>query len=98
MARGHRLVAPIVHYNVAPLEERTMRALISDCTPTASIVVVGQICIAAGVVHRAFGRGAAFLLFVFATDFVLPTFARTRAALLAAARLSGDHGVYRNSG
>src|SRR5207302_8890774 len=51
-----------------------------------------------GVVYGAFRRGAAFLLCVFAVDFVVPTFARARAALLAAARLSGDHGVYRNSG
>ena len=50
----------------------------------------------AAVVHDAFGfdRGAAFLLCVFATDLALAAFARARAALLAAARLSGDHGVY----
>jgi hypothetical protein len=48
----------------------------------------------AGVVHRAFGRDAAFFLCAFATGFVAPAFARARAALLAAARLSGDHGVY----
>ena len=62
--------------------------------------MVGRCCIAAGVVHGAFGfdRGAAFFLFVFTTVFVAAAFARARAALLAAARLSGDHGVYRNSG
>jgi hypothetical protein len=45
-----------------------------------------------------FGRGAAFFLCAFAMYLVAPAFARARAALLAAARLSGDHGVYRNSG
>jgi transcriptional regulator with XRE-family HTH domain len=47
------------------------------------------------VVHGAFGfdRGAAFFLCLFATD-LAAAFARARAALLAAARLSGDHGVY----
>ena len=58
----------------------------------------GRCCVAAAVVHRAFGWGAVFLLCAFATDFLAPAFARARAALLAAARLSGDHGVYRNSG
>jgi hypothetical protein len=50
----------------------------------------------AGVVHVAFGfdRGAAFFLCPFATDLASTAFARARAALLAAARLSGDHGVY----
>ena len=50
----------------------------------------------AGVVHGAFafGRGAAFFLCVFAADLAPAVFARARAALLAAARLSGDHGVY----
>jgi hypothetical protein len=50
----------------------------------------------AGVVHGAFGfdRGAAFFLGIFATDLAPAAFARARAALLAAARLSGDHGVY----
>jgi hypothetical protein len=49
-----------------------------------------------GVVHGGFGfdRGAAFFLCVFATDLAPAAFARSRAALLAAARLSGDHGVY----
>jgi hypothetical protein len=47
------------------------------------------------VVHGAFGfdRGAAFFLCLFATDLASTDFARARAALLAAARLSGDHGV-----
>jgi hypothetical protein len=50
-----------------------------------------------GINHRAFGfdRGAAFLLCAFATDMVAAlAFARARAALLAAARRSADHGVY----
>jgi hypothetical protein len=49
-----------------------------------------------GVVYGAFGfdRGAAFFLCLFATDLASTAFARARAALLAAARLSGDHGVY----
>jgi hypothetical protein len=49
-----------------------------------------------GVVHGAFGfdRGAAFFLCLFGTDFASVAFARSRAALLAAARLSGDHGLY----
>jgi hypothetical protein len=48
------------------------------------------------VVHGAFGfdRGAAFFLCLFAADLASAAFARARAALLAAARLSGDHGVY----
>jgi hypothetical protein len=49
-----------------------------------------------GVIRAAFGsdQGAAFLLCAFATDLVAAAaFARARAALLAAARLSGDHGV-----
>jgi hypothetical protein len=54
----------------------------------------------AGVVHGAVGfdRGAAFFLCLFGTDLAPTAFARSRAALLAAARLSGDHGVYRKSG
>jgi len=46
-------------------------------------------------VHGAFGfdREAAFFLFAFAAA-SLAAFARARAALLAAARLSADHGVY----
>jgi len=53
-------------------------------------------CPADGVVHHSLGfdRDPAFLLSVFATDFVATAFARARAALLAAARLSADHGVY----
>jgi hypothetical protein len=53
-----------------------------------------------GVVHGAFGfdRGAAFFLCLFDTDFASVAFARARAALLVAARLSGDHGVYLKSG
>jgi hypothetical protein len=39
-------------------------------------------------------HGAAFFLCVFATDLAPAAFARSRAALLAAARLSGVHGVY----
>ena len=35
---------------------------------------------------------------VFGTALAPATFARARAALLAAARLSGDHGVYLKSG
>jgi hypothetical protein len=49
-----------------------------------------------GVVHGALGfdRGAAFFLCLFGTDFASVAFARACAALLAAARLSGDHGLY----
>jgi hypothetical protein len=48
------------------------------------------------VVHGAFGfdRGAAFFLCSFATDLAPAAFARSRVALLAAPRLSADHGVY----
>jgi hypothetical protein len=49
------------------------------------------------VLHRAFGvdRATAFFLCVFETDLVAAAaFARARAALLAAARRSADHGVY----
>jgi hypothetical protein len=50
----------------------------------------------AAVVHDPFGFawGAAFILCAFATDLARAAFARARAALLAAARLSGDQGVY----
>jgi NAD-dependent DNA ligase len=41
-----------------------------------------------------FNRGATFFLCPFAADLASAAFARARAALLAAARLSGDHGVY----
>jgi hypothetical protein len=49
-----------------------------------------------GIVYGAFGfdRGGAFFLCLFATDLTPVAFARSRAAMLAAARLSGDHGVY----
>ncbi len=52
------------------------------------------------VVHGAFGfgRDVAFFFCVFATDLAAAAFTRARAALLAAARLSGDHGVYVKSG
>jgi hypothetical protein len=54
----------------------------------------------ADVVHGAFGfdRGAAIVFGLFGTDLAPPAIARSRAALLAAARLSGDHGVYWKSG
>jgi hypothetical protein len=50
----------------------------------------------AAIVHDPFGfdPGAAFFLCASATDLAPPAFARARAVLLAAARLSGDHGVY----
>ena len=53
-----------------------------------------------GVVHGVLGfdRGVDFFLCVFGTTLAPAAFARARAALLAAARLSGDHGVYLKSG
>ena len=39
-----------------------------------------------------------FFICVFGTALAPAAFARARAALLAAARLSGDHGVYLKSG
>jgi hypothetical protein len=52
------------------------------------------------VIHGAFGfdRGAGFFLSAFAPDLAALAFALARAALGAAAHLSGDHGVYRKSG
>ena len=50
--------------------------------------------------HGAFGfsRGEEFFICVFGTALAPAAFARARAALLAAARLSGDHGVYLKCG
>jgi hypothetical protein len=65
-------------------------------TPATHVCAGLSIVLKQPVVHRAFGfnRGAPFLFCTLATDFEVAAFARARAALLAAARLSVDHGVY----